>query len=84
MALALCGRQSLSPHRELLTLDGLRGTNRESTFSLLLLGTCCWGLVPNKGKTSQTSVSLWTKPCWALSCSWDCSVLETQMVFATY
>jgi hypothetical protein len=49
-ALALCGRQSVSPHKELLTLDGLERTNRESAFSLLLLGTCCWGLFPTRGK----------------------------------
>lgn len=56
-----CMAGSLLSHTALLTFDGLEGTNRESAFSLLLLGTCCWELVTNKGKI-QSNQCQFVKP----------------------
>lgn len=56
-----CGRHCVSPHSELLTWDALKGTSRESAFSLLLLGTSCpgssWEPVTSKGRTHSNKVS---------------------------
>lgn len=80
-----CGRHCVSPHSELLTWDALKGTSRESAFSLLLLGTSCpgssWEPVTNKGRTHSNKVSGCQATCCVDCCAWVYSVLETQLLF---